>query len=312
MNIFRTKFLNTAAFLMAPPDETRSAAQIERDSIVVNETTNGREPNETETENEEVVAGKEGEGGEEVEETEEEEDGEEGEVEIVETAEQKVARVAKEREDRQQARIQKRIDKAVAAEKAAKAETEALRKQLAEKPVEGLTEEEVERRAEEKATAKLTTKQKADAQKAFEDTCDKLEAAALKVDKDFSAKVGAMVEEIGQPIPGTMMNIIADLDNENGGEVLSYLTNNIDEAEELYALSERKMTQKLMRLSDKLKEAKKPAPKQRSGVPAPLTPLNEGRSNKTNGPLTGKEDMEQFAKVRAQQSAEYRKSRGGY
>lgn len=312
MNIFRTKFLNTAAFLSAPPDETRSAAQIERDSISINESTVGREPKEPEKEEKEVAEEvTENEEGEEEEGEEEEEESEE-EVVASETDEQKAARVEKEKEDRKQARIQKRIDKAVANEKAAKAETEALRKQLAEKTVDGLSEEEVERRAEAKAAEKLTAKQKVDAQKEFENTCDKLEAAALKIDKDFSTKVSAMVEEIGQPIPGAMMNIIADLDNENGGDVLSYLVNNVDEAEELYGLSERKMTQKLMRLSDKLKDAKKPPVKQRSGAPAPLTPVNEGRANQTNRPLTGKEDMEQFVRIRNKQAEEYRKSKDGY
>jgi len=308
--MFKTRFLNTAAFLLAPPDDTRSAAQIERDSITVSETTNGREP-EKEVDEKGEVEGDENEEGDEEADEEEGEGEEEKEVEKEnETEAQKATRLEKEREDRKQARIQKRIDKAVAAEKAAKAEAAELRRQLAEKPVEGLTEEEVDRRAEEKAAAKLTAKQKADQQKEFEATCDKLEAAAIKEDKDFSTKVAAMVEEIGQPIPGIMMNIIADLDNENGGEVLSHLVNNVDEAEELFGLPERKMTQKLMRLSDKLKEAKKPPARQRSGAPAPLTPVNEGRANQTNRPLTGKEDMEQFAATRARQVAERRKARG--
>jgi hypothetical protein len=86
-----------------------------------------------------------------------------------------------------------------------------------------------------------------------------------------------MVEEIGAPIPSTMMSVIADLDNENGGAVLNYLTDNIEEAEELYAMSERKMTQRLIRISDKLKanESQLGSAKPRSNAPDPVRPIQE-------------------------------------
>jgi hypothetical protein len=303
--LLRNKFLNTTAFLLEKEVDSRTAAQIERDSI---EVTNKNKEEKEEVEKEE----------EEIEEEEKEEEEKEEEKEVEETDEQKTARIAQEKEKRREDRIQKRIDKLTAEKETLKAEKEALAKQLSEKTVEGLSEEEVDRRAEAKAATKIAEQQEANNKKEFEKNCDLLEASAIKINKDFSNKVQEMVTEIGSPIPAIMINIMADLDNENGGAVLNYLANNIDETEELYGidrsgklyvLSERKMTQKLIRISDKLKEDTK-KPKDKSNVPPPITPINEGSRDLLNRQLTGKEDQETFNRIRARQVEERRKQRG--
>ena len=226
-----------------------------------------------------------------------------------ETDEQKSARIAKEKEDRREARVQKRIDKAVAAQRAAEARAEAAEAKLKEQPIEGLTEEEVQRRADALAATKLAEKQAQDNKKKFEDTCDNLEAVAIKTDKEFSRKVVEMTTEIG-PIPAPIIEILAELDNENGGEVLAYLANNIDEAEDLFELksNERKLTAKLVRISDKVKEASKKPKRERSNLPAPIEPVGNSRQESTR--ITGKETQEEFNAKRAKQEAEKRAARG--
>ncbi len=161
------------------------------------------------------------------------------------------------------AKIQKRIDKEVAKRKAVEAERDELKRKLEAKPDadKALTEEDVETRAERKAAEK-------DAQREFVKACNRVADAALKVDKEFTKKVDSMAEEIG-PIPGHMIGILDDLDN--GGEVLSHLANNVDEAEEMYKFPPIKMGVELAKLATKLEKAKikvKPISK----VPAP----NEG------------------------------------
>lgn len=256
------------------------------------------------------------------EEENEEEEGEEEEEENSppenETEEQKQDRLAKEKEEKEAAkakrkedRVQRRIDKAVAAQKEAETELAKLRAQLQEKPVEGLTEEEVERRAQLKADEAVKTKEAERIRKDFEKKCDDLQAGAIKVNKEFDKNVNEMASEIGA-IPEPIIYILSDLDNANGAEVLEYLAkpDNIDEMEEIYKMSVHKATTKLVRLSDKLKDAKKAPPRKQSAVPPPVNPIAEnGRRNDTM-PKNPTQNMDEFIRIRNKQIDERRKAKG--
>lgn len=319
MNILKNRFINTTAMFLAPPDkpkegeeDNRSDAQKERDGITISDSTDNEDNDKNKEDNEN------GEEDEEAEKEEDDEDDEDNKKEDEvdknkeETEEEKTARLASEKEERKQARQQRKWDKLAAEKTAAENEVKKLKKQLEEKPVDGLTEEEVVRRAEELANTKLTEKQIQDAKKAFEKNCDKLEDAATKEDKDFGRKVNELTSELG-PIPAPIINVLADLDHENGGEVLAYLANNVDEAEEIYELvgNDRKLDRRLSKLSDKLKEAKKAPRRERSSVPAPITPIGEGnRRESLNTNITGKETQEEFNAKRAKQEAARREARG--
>lgn len=303
---FLTQYLNSTAFFEKPDDQgvdNRTAAQKERDSITV-DVTNGRKEGDVEGGDDNTTDDEDDEN----EDDEDEDEGKEDE-EKQETDEEKAARIAQEKEERRQSRIQKRIDKLTASNKNYEAEIARLQKQLEAKPIEGVTEEDIERMAEERANKKLQDKLQKDAESQFFAMCDRLESEATKVDKNFPKKVEELVKEIGMPIPGTLMTIVSELDNENGGAVLNYLTDNPDEAEEIYKLSERKMTQKLIRISDKLKDVTPKPTRQRSNVPEPVTPINERNTN-SDLIITGKESMDDFARKRAKQIEERRKARG--
>lgn len=323
MNIFRNRFLNTASFLLAPPDipneneDTRSEAQKQRDAIEISDSTdekNNKDGSSSSDENKDENEEDE----EENDENEDEDDDEENKNEDEdkeenenkeETDEEKTARLAREKQERKQARQQRKWDKLAAEKTAAERRVKELEDQLKEKPVEGLTEEEVQRRADALAATKLAEKQAEDNKKKFEDTCDSLEAGAIKADKEFSRKVVEMTTELG-PIPAPVIEILAELDNENGGDVLAYLANNVDEAEDLFELraNERKLTAKLVRISDKVKEAAKKPKRERSNLPAPIDPV--GNSRQENTRITGKETQEEFNAKRAKQEAEKRAARG--
>jgi len=178
------------------------------------------------------------------------------------------------------AKIQKRIDKEVAKRKAVEAERDELKRKLEAKPdaENALTEADVETRAERLAAEK-------DAQREFVKACNRVADAAAKVDKDFKTKVDAMAEEIG-PIPGQMIGALDDLDN--GGAVLSYLSNNVDEAEEIYALPPMRMVSALNKLAFKLEKAAVKI-KPPSKVPAPLEGVG-GNSRPASPTITAADD----------------------
>lgn len=312
MNILRSMLLASTALREKPDDQgvdNRTAAQKERDSITV-DVTNGRKEGDVEGGDDNTADDENDEDEGEEDDSEESEEGE-GEGEGKETDEEKAARIAQEKEERRQSRIQKRIDKLTASNKNYETEIANLKKQLEAKPIEGVTEEDIERMAEERANKKLQEKLQKDAETEFFKMCDRLESEATKVDKNFIKKLEALVKELEMPVPGTLMTIVNELDNENGGAVLNYLTDNPDEAEEIYKLSERKMTQRLIRISDKLKDTVhnvKPERK-RSNVPEPVSPISE-RSTNSDLIITGKESMDDFARKRAKQVEERRKARG--
>jgi hypothetical protein len=233
--------------------------------------------------------------------------------EIEETAEEKEAREKKEKEDfkakRKDERMQKRIDTATAKAEAALAEV-AKWKAIAEaKPDDQkLTKEEVDAKAEAIANEKITAAELNRLQIEFNKNCDKIQASAEKLDKEFNKKVHELAADLG-PLPTPMMNELFDLDN--GAEILVYLASDVDEAERIFDLQSKpaKLGRELGKLSDKLAEAKKPKPKPISQVPDPMAPVNGNRVQTTQ--ITQKdttpEGMENYVRKRQLQIEQRRK-----
>ena len=267
----------------------------------------------------EAEEGEEEEEGEEDEEGEDEEDEgedeEEGEVKKgeKETEEQKKEREAKEKiaakAQRKQDRMQRRIDAATAKAREAEAEIARLKAQIEASPDQKLTPEEVERLADEKAAAKLAAKQIKDTQDAFDAACEKLAKEASKIDKDFEAKVNDMAADFG-PIPSFMIGVLEDL--ENGGEVLAFIANDDDVAEEIYSHAKKptRLTAELLKISNKLLDAKKPKPKKLSAVPDPVKPVKGTRVISNTITEADTKNMESYVAKRQRQMMEKRKLQG--
>lgn len=250
------------------------------------------------------------------EEEEDEEGEEEEEIEeeavVEETDEQKKEREAKEKIEakakRKDDRMQRRIDNAVAEREAAKTEIAKLKAQLAADPDKKLTAEEVETRAEAIAAKKVADKQLEDINIAFKAACDKLQADAKKIDKDFDTKIAGVAADFG-PIPSFMINVLEDFDN--GGEVLAFIANDDEVAENIYSFkSPAKMTKALVDISNKLAEAKKPPKKQISKVPDPGTPVKGNRVVSNVITEADTKNMDNYVAKRQKQILEKRKLQG--
>lgn len=278
----------------------KEKVQADRDSIKVSATTTEPEAktetedkDETETETEtsetEVTEKETSETETEVEETNEQiEQSEKTEEEL--KAEKAAATTQKEKD-----RVQKKIDKEVGRRKAAEEKVKELEAKLAAVPDADkvLTEADVETRAEAKANQKRVEDQ-------FVADCQKLNTDATKADKDFKKKVDAMADDIG-PIPGQMIGILADFDN--GGAVLSYLVNNVDEAEEIYELKANpaKLALKLKDISIKVA---KPKERQISKTNDPIEPIG-GSSNKISAVPKDSDNMDVWMEKRNRQAREH-------
>lgn len=300
MNKLLTKYLNSVAVFDTPndkgADDKKPTIQEQRDAIKVEVSGNDPDPVELEKDDDE-------------------DDDKDDELDNNETAEQKTIRIAEEKEERRQGRIQKRIDKLTATVGNKDTEIAELKKQLAEKPVEGLTEEEVERRATEKAEKLAADKEAERELKAFQKTAEDLIKAGNKLDKEFEKNINEVAKKTGILMPKFMVEILSDLDNKNGDEILVGLSKDEDLYEEICVLSERKMTQRLIRMSDKIKEekGKAPKPRERERLPNPIEPINDGSSNRgDNLPSKPTDNMEDFVRIRAQQVAQRRKEKFGY
>ena len=108
-----------------------------------------------------------------------------------------------------------------------------------------------------------------------------------------------------------MIEILADLDN--GGDIFAQLANDEDLYEEVCTLTERQMTRRLDKMSDELKKkSKKPDGERRApNLPDPITPINDGGNNRGNAlPAKPTQNMDDFVRIRAQQTADFRKARG--
>jgi hypothetical protein len=226
-----------------------------------------------------------------------------------ETDEQKVERLAAEKAEKEQRkaeRQQRKWDKLAAEKTAAEKRVLELEAQLKEKPKEGLTEEEINRRAEELAAEKLKSKSAEDATTQFQRTADTLIKDAKKIDKDFEKKINEVAEDTGVKMPAYMVDILADLDNKNGHEILAQMAADPDLYEELCGLNERRMIRRLDKMSDEIKtKTKKEKP---SNLPDPIEPINDGSNNRGNTiPKDPTKNMDEYVRIRALQVADQRK-----
>lgn len=228
-----------------------------------------------------------------------------------ETEEQKTARLAAEKDEketRKKERQQRKWDKLAAEKTAAEKEVKELKAQLAEKPVEGLTEEEVERRAAEKAKTLTQQQQQEREQNEWKKKADDLIKDAKKIDKEFEKKINEVATETGILMPGFMIDILADLDNDNGHEILAMMAKDEDLYEELCELSERRMIKRLDKMSDEIKAKAKAPKKEPSNLPDPIEPINDGTNNRGNAlPSSPLKNMDEYVRIRALQTAEARK-----
>lgn len=236
------------------------------------------------------------------------------EPEAEETAEEKAEREKQEKiaakAKRKEDRVQKRFDELTAAKATAEAEVARLKAQLEANPEKKLTEEEIETRADAIAAKKLADKEMAEIQAKFEKACDKLQADAREVDKDFDDKINDIATDVG-PIPSFMIGVLEDLDN--GGEVLAFIANDDELAERIYSLKTKpaKMTKELVDISNKLEAEKKKPKKQISKVPDPVAPVKGSRSNNSTAITEADtKNMEVYTKKRMAQIMEQRKARG--
>lgn len=311
------KYLNSTAMFEAPDDkgsnkvppvDPKKVAAEERASIKVETSPAGSDNNNNEEVNEENE--------EENEELEEENNKENNENE---TPEQKTARIAQEKLERKDARIQRRIDRLTAESGNKDKEIEKLKQQLSEKVKEGLTEEEVERRAAEKAKKIAEDEAKANNVKEFEKTANKLLKDAGKEDKEFEKRINDVALDTDIKMPMYMIEILSDLENKNGHEILIHLSNDPDLYEEVCQLTERQMTRKLDKLSEelkavKVKSGKKTVNQERPRVPSePIEPINDGNNNRGNQlPTNPTKNMDDFARIRAAQVEARAKARNAY
>lgn len=224
---------------------------------------------------------------------EKDEDGEKEEKEL--SDEQKEIEALK----KKVSRLEKRTGRTAGERDQFKKELTAAKTQLEAKVEagEGLTEEEVERRSDIKAEQKVV-------QREYDRAVAKLIKDAVKVDKDFNSKASEMAAEVA-PITPFMIGALEDIDN--GGAVLAYLADNVDEYEEIFGLSPAKVVSRLNKISEKLIDAAKEKPKKISKVPDP--PANDLRGNQSNSNVLNPKNMEEYTRVRMQQKEERRKAR---
>lgn len=129
-----------------------------------------------------------------------------------------------------------------------------------------LTEAELEKRAD------ILAEQKAQV-RLFEGACRNLETAAEREKPGFEARLTKLQESV-DPVPRSMIESLFEVDN--GHSVLNALTEDLDLAAKVYAMTPVKQAIEIGRISDKLKAAKA---KKISNAPAPVGVL--GGSAKT-------------------------------
>lgn len=209
---------------------------------------------------------------------------------------------------RKQDRMQRRIDEAVAAAKSAKDELAAFK---TANPNTTLTEEEIEVRAEIKAAEKLAKQKIEDLKIEFNNTCEKLQKEATKIDKDFYEKIVDISDQFG-PIPSFMIGVLDDF--ENGAEVLAHIANDDELAEKIWDLKTKpaKMTKELVIISNQLADKNKAPKKQISKVKEPITAITGSRSTSTviTQADMRPENMDNYVAKRRQQMEANRKAKG--
>ncbi len=214
-----------------------------------------------------------------------------------------------ERLKKQVARLERRTGKTAGERDQLKKDLKEAKAALDAKVKDGeqpLTEEEVNRRAKDIAEQTVT-------QNEFNRMQEDLISDAKKIDKNFMTKINNLAEEVA-PLPGLMIPALNELDNENGGAVLNYLTENPDEYEEILTLkSPTKIINKLIKISDKLADEKKPKPKKISQAPDPAKKDIGGNASKNNDTLPAKptENMKDYVRIRAKQVEQRRREKLG-
>lgn len=323
--MLKSLLLSSVRPFLAPPDDKATAAAKERETIVVtkpegDDDGNNEDNNDKDNKGEEKKEGEEGsdensdddKSGDEEGDGEGEEEGQDDKEEGDENSEEEKKELTAEQKEierlkKQLDRAQRRIGKTSAERDTNKKKVAELQAALDKKIEEGeqpLTEEEVERRAELKAEKKVTETQ-------FDNMQKSLISDAKKLDPKFMEKIGELAADVA-PLPGFMIPALANLDHENGGAVLNYLTDNPDEYETILASDDAtKMLTKLIRISDKLHEASKPKPKKISKTPDPAKPLKGNQSSPSVLPSDPTKDMDKFVRVRAQQAEAHRKKKLG-
>lgn len=231
--------------------------------------------------------------------------------EKVEASDDKVEELEEQLEDKtltakERERLEKRIQKEREKGKALRDENEDLKRQLAAKPdsEKALTEEDVERLAEQRAEQKVAVRE-------FNASVNRIAESCKKIDKEFSEKVTAMVEDVsgtGSALPSVMVGILDDMP-ENGGPVLMHLANNVELYEELYQLNPVRMALKLKEISDSvIAKAKKEKTKEISKVPEAKETL-KGKGTTPEQRASEKDDMDTFVRKRAREVEERQKAR---
>ena len=227
------------------------------------------------------------------------------EVEAVEESDD--VKELKKQLEKERAKFEKRINKKTAESKEMAAKLAELEKIVAAKSSEDgekLPLEEIDRRAEIKANTIA-------AEREFINACNRLAENAKKLDPKFDDKIKQLAEDVA-PLPGYMIEYLYDLEANNGGAVLKYLTDHPDEYEEIIGLSQFKMDRRLVKLSNEILAESKVPPKKISKVPDPVTPVG-GRGGTNNAILTEADtkDMQSFVKKR-QAMVEQRRKSGHY
>lgn len=154
---------------------------------------------------------------------------------------------------------------------------------------------EIERQINERATA-------LQAQKAYNDGCNKIFQDGVKLYPDFEQKVGDINKELGS-MPVAFVEAAMEIGDPH--KIIHYLGSNLDEAERILALPPHKMGAALAKVAQKTNAA--PAPKPVSKAPAPIKPVaGSPKSSSSNDP--DKMSMDEFVKW---QDAQDKKRRYG-
>lgn len=216
----------------------------------------------------------------------------------------KLAAKAKRKEDR----VQRRIDAVIAERDAERTKVAELQAKLDANPDAKLTEEEVETRANAKAAEKLREAEIKKLQSDFDQDCEDLRKAAIKIDKNFDDKIADVAEQFGR-IPSFMIGVLKEFPN--GGEVLAAIAADDDLAEKVWSLKPAKMTVQLLEISNKLIAAKKKPKKEISKVEV-IAPLNSNNVKETviTDKDTTPDGMQDYVAKRRAQMAEKQKLRG--
>lgn len=148
-----------------------------------------------------------------------------------------------------------------------------------------LTEAELEKRAD------ILAQQKAQ-QMVFGQACDNLASMADKEKPGIDARIKKLAENV-DPLPRSIIDSLFEVDN--GHSVLNALTEDLDLAAKVYAMTPVKQAIEIGRISDKLKAAKA---KKISNAPAPVNGLGGSAKTVATSLPREEDDMDTWFKKR--------------